>query len=298
MRNSSLLGHLLALATILIWGTTLVSTKILLAVLSPSEIIVYRFVLAYGLLLLVCRDALGWRGWAEEQCFIGLGLSGVTLYFWAENAALQYTLSANVGLIVSSIPIMTAMLAHFLTPDEKFSRRLVLGFAVAMSGIALIVYNGRLLELNPLGDALALACSLSFTWYSVLARKVSVQLGKLVVVRKTFFWGLLFALPLWLLLESPNPARLASLDHLAWGNLLYLAVFASVLGYGMWNKAVSLIGAVRTANYIYLMPLITMLAAVLVLSEPLSWLMLAGGALILLGVYVNESRWLRQVCGA
>jgi drug/metabolite transporter (DMT)-like permease len=290
MRNTSLLGHLLALATILIWGTTLVSTKTLLAVLSPSEIIVYRFVLAYGLLLLVCRDALGWRGWAEERLFIGLGLSGITLYFWAENAALQYTLSANVGLIVSSIPIMTAMLAHFLTPDEKFSKRLLLGFLVAMSGIALIIYNGRLLRLNPLGDVLALACSLSFTWYSVLARKVSAELGKLVVVRKTFFWGLLFALPVWLLWESPSLQHLAALDHIAWANLLYLAVFASVLGYGMWNKAVALIGAVRTANYIYLMPLITMLAAVLVLGERLTVLMLAGGTLVVAGVYVNESR--------
>jgi len=294
MRNSSLLGHMLALATILIWGTTLVSTKTLLAVLSPSEIIVYRFVLAYALLLLVCRDALGWRGWPEEKCFIGLGLSGVTLYFWAENAALQYTLSANVGLIVSSIPIMTALLAHYLTPDEKLSRRLLLGFLVAMTGIALIIYNGRLLKLNPLGDALALACSLSFTWYSVLARRLSVNLGKLVVVRKTFFWGLLCAVPVWVLLESPDPDHLVALDWAGWSNLLYLAVFASVLGYGMWNKAVALIGAVRTANYIYLMPLITMLAAVVVLNEQPSALMLAGGALILAGVYVNEAGGMRK----
>lgn len=290
MKNRAIWGHFLALLTILIWGTTLASTKTLLGVLGPEEIIVYRFVLAYGLLLLVNRAQMGWQGWRQERLFLALGLSGVTCYFWAENAALKYTLSANVGLIVSSIPIMTAMLAHFMTRDERFSGRLALGFMVAMSGIALIIYNGRLLQLNPLGDALALACSISFTLYSVLARKVPATFSKLTVVRKTFFWGLFATLPIWWL-ENPG-WRWHALDAVAWANLVYLAVIASVLGYGMWNKAVTLIGAVRTSNYIYLMPLVTMLAAVLVLDERINALMVLGGALVLAGVYVNEGRGL------
>lgn len=292
VHKNHLYGHMLAALTILIWGTTLVSTKTLLRVLSPEEIIVYRFALAYGLLLVVSRDALGWRGWREELLFAGLGLTGVTLYFWAENAALKYTLSANVGLIVSSIPIMTAMIAHFTTHDEKFGWNLLAGFAFAMAGIALIIYNGRVLQLNPLGDTLALACSVAFSGYSVLARKVAVEYGKLVVVRKTFFWGLFAALPVWLWSGGAH-AALPKLDGAAWANLLYLAIVASVLGYGMWNKAVGLIGSVRTSNYIYLMPLITMLAAVLVLNERITPIMLAGGALILIGVYVNEHRRFR-----
>ncbi len=297
MQQKYLYGHLLAALTILIWGTTLVSTKTLLRVLGPEEIIVYRFVLAYGLLLLVCREALGWRGWREESLFAGLGLTGVTLYFWAENAALEYTLSANVGLIVSSVPIMTALLAHFTSHDEKLGWNLLAGFLFSMTGIALIIHNGQSLQLNPLGDLLALACSVAFSGYSVLVRKVAAGYGKLAVVRKTFFWGLLAAVPVWLL-RGGAQEPLPRLDGVAWANLLYLAIVASVLGYGMWNKAVALIGAVRTSNYIYLMPLVTMLAAVLVLDERISLTMLAGGALILAGVYVNESRHFRPAATA
>ena len=84
-----------------------------------------------------------------------------------------------------------------------------------------------------------------------------------------------------------------SFDILA--NLVYLAAVASVLGYGLWNLAIERIGAVRTSNYIYLMPLFTMLAGVIVLDEHITPLMLAGGGLILLGVYVNESSRFRLV---
>lgn len=294
VQKKQLYGHLLAFSAIFIWGTTLASTKVLLRHFSPEEIIVYRFALAYGLLLLLCRDKIGWAGWRDELLFCGLGVTGVTLYFWTENAALKYTLSANVGMIVSAIPILTAMLAHYTTHDEKFRPNLLLGFVVAMAGIGLIIYNGQRLQLNPLGDILALGSALFFTLYNILIRKAPSGYGRIVMVRKTFFWGWIASFPIWLL-TGGELAPLADFSFDAVANLVYLATFASVLGYGMWNKAIEIIGAVRTSNYIYLMPLFTMIAAVLVLDERITPLMLAGGALILLGVYVNEHRSFRPV---
>lgn len=281
-------GHLLAFITILIWSTTLVSTKTLLRTFSPEEIIIYRFAIAYGLLLVACRERLGWAGWREELKFFGLGVSGVTLYFWSENAALQYTLSANVGIIVSAIPLLTAMLAHYTTHDEKFRPSLLLGFLVAMSGIGLVIYNGQMLRLDPRGDLLALVAALCFTAYNILIRKAPTGYSQLAMLRKSFFWGWAAAFPVWLA-SGGRPAPIAAFSFDILANLVYLAAVASVLGYGLWNLAIERIGAVRTSNYIYLMPLFTMLAGVIVLDEHITPLMLAGGGLILLGVYVNES---------
>ncbi len=294
MQKKQFYGHLLAFSAIFIWGTTLVSTKVLLRHFTPEEIIVYRFALAYGLLLLLCRDEVGWTGWRNELVFCGLGVTGVTLYFWTENAALKYTLSANVGMIVSAIPILTAMLAHYTTHDEKFRPGLLIGFVVAMAGIGLIIYNGQKLELNPLGDMLALGSALFFTAYNILIRKAPDGYGRIVMVRKTFFWGWVASFPIWLL-TGGKLAQFSEFSLDAIGNLVYLATFASVMGYVMWNKAIEIIGAVRTSNYIYLMPIFTMIAAVLVLDESITPLMLAGGALILLGVYLNEHRSFRPV---
>lgn len=290
-QNSNLLGHILAFSAILIWGTTLVSTKVLLRHLSPEEIIIYRFALAYLLLLAFCRERLGWMGWRDEALFLALGASGVTFYFWTENSALQHTLSANVGMIVSAIPILTAMLAHYTTHDEKFRPSLLLGFIVATLGIALIIYNGQVLQLNPWGDILALGSALCFTFYNILIRKVPHGYSRMVLVRKTFFWGWLASFPVFFL-SGGSLLRQIEWPLASVANLLYLATFASVLGYVMWNKAIELIGAIRTSNYIYLMPLFTMTAAVVVLQEAITSLMIAGGGLILLGIYLNERRTL------
>lgn len=189
------------------------------------------------------------------------------------------------------------MLAHFTIHDEKFRLNLLLGFVVAMLGIALIIYNGQMLHLNPLGDFLALGAALFFTAYNILIRKAPLGYNRLSLVRKTFFWGWAASLPIWLLTRTGD-VRMPVFTAEAAANLAYLATVASVLGYGMWNKAIELIGAVRTSNYIYLMPLFTMIAAVVVLNERITPLMLAGGGLILVGVYVNEGGRLRSAGSA
>jgi drug/metabolite transporter (DMT)-like permease len=77
-------------------------------------------------------------------------------------------------------------------------------------------------------------------------------------------------------------------------NMLFLSVFASVACFIMWNKAVSIIGSVKTTNYIYFVPLITIIASVVVLEEEVSPLMLLGGFFILIGVYVTQSKILHK----
>jgi len=289
MGKQSILGHILALITIIIWGTTFVSTKILLKVFSPEEILFYRFLMAFLFMLAIYPKNYGRLDLKEEVLLAVLGLTGITLYFWTENIALQYTLASNVGLILSSIPIFTAILAHFVTKDEKFSLNLILGFVLAMLGIFIIIYNGQRVKLNPLGDILALTSAILFSVYSILTKKINQEYSQLYVVKKIFFYGLLFSLPLLLV----SDIKLEKVFNLTWeivANLLFLAICASVLCFIMWNKAVAIIGAVKTTNYIYLVPLITMLSSIIFLKEKVSWLMFLGGGLIFMGVYLNESK--------
>lgn len=81
MKHSQTAGHLLALLTIGIWGTTFISTKLLLEALGPVEILFIRFLMGYIALLLVCPKKLPWGGWRRELTLIAAGLSGVTFYY-------------------------------------------------------------------------------------------------------------------------------------------------------------------------------------------------------------------------
>ena len=174
MKQTKSAGHLAALFTILVWGTTFISTKVLLADFQPVEILFFRFVL--GLVALLAADPRPLKGTTAKQelTFAAAGLCGVCLYYLLENVALTYTMASNVGVIISVAPCFTALLSRlFLQQEEKLGVRFFAGFGVAMAGIVLISLNGSALQLNPVGDLLALLAAFLWACYSILTKKIA-----------------------------------------------------------------------------------------------------------------------------
>ena len=287
MQNrEKLTGWLCAAFTITVWGSTFISSKKLLGLYSPAQIMLTRFLLAYCALWLLRPRRLPLT-WKRELGFLLLGLFGCSLYFYTENTALTYTLASNVSIIVAAAPILTAVLAHF-AGEERFRRGTLWGFLVAFTGVVLVVCNGTfVLRLNPRGDFLALGAAACWAVYSVLMRKLGQELDPILVTRRTLFWGILTALPL-VLLEGKNYPAAPLLTPAVAENFLFLGLIGSGLCYVLWNKAFQLLGVVATNNFIYLNPFITIVAARLFLDEPISPLALLGAVLITVGVVVSQ----------
>ncbi|WP_434752959.1 DMT family transporter [Paenibacillus amylolyticus] len=287
---SSTTGHLLALFTILIWGTTFVSTKVLLEDFTPVEILLFRFLIGYLILWIIYPRVQKVFSFGEEALFMGAGLCGVALYFLIENIALVYTTASNAGVIVSVAPFFTAVLAHFFLVGERLTRRFLIGFGIAMCGIILITLNGSfMLQLNPLGDLLAFIAPAVWAIYSVLMRKIGVRNYPVIgATRKVFFYGLLFMLPALAWFEFDlNVARFTQFSTIS--NFLFLGVGASALCFVTWNQAVKILGAIHTSVYIYLVPVITIVSSTLILQERITWVSMLGASLTLYGSYVSES---------
>lgn len=287
MQNrEKLTGWLFAAFTITVWGSTFISSKKLLGLYSPSQIMVTRFFLAYCALWLLRprKLALSRR---QELGFLLLGLFGCSLYFYTENTALTYTLASNVSIIVAAAPIFTAILAHF-AGEERFRRNTLWGFLVAFTGVVLVVCNGTfVLKLNPKGDLLALGAAACWAIYSVLVRKLGHGVDPILLTRRTLFWGILTALPM-VLLEGKAYPTVPLLTPVVAGNFLFLGLVGSGLCYVLWNKAFRLLGVVATNNFIYLTPFITIVTARLFLNEPISPLALLGAVLITVGVVASQ----------
>lgn len=290
--SKTVTGHMLALITILIWGTTFISTKILLTDFTPVEILFYRFLIGYVALFIIYSRPLRTKSFQEELLFISAGLCGVTLYFLIENIALIYTLASNVGVIVSIAPFFTAVLAHFFLDDEKLNAQFLTGFAVALTGIVLIGLNGSfLLHLNPIGDLLAFLAPAVWAIYSVLMRKISrLAYPAIGATRKVFFYGLLGILPFLFLFDFHlGLVRFGTLSNVT--NLLYLGLGASALCFVSWNRVVGILGAVKTSVFIYIVPVVTVLASALILHERITWVTAAGTLLTLTGSYISERKF-------
>lgn len=291
MKNKKTAGHLAALLTIVIWGTTFISTKILLVDFQPVEILFFRFVMGFLILFLIHPKRLKTAGYKQELTFVAAGLCGICLYYLLENIALTFTLASNVGVIISVAPCFTAILAHlFMKSEEKLQARFFVGFAVAMAGIILISFNGSALELNPMGDLLAVIAALVWACYSILTRKIS-SFGYPVILstRRTFFYGILFMIPALFFFDFQlDLSRFTNTTYLL--NILFLGLGASALCFVTWNFAVKELGAIKTSVYIYLVPVITVITSVLILHERLTLLAGLGTILTLIGLFLSEHK--------
>lgn len=284
--QNRLTGYCFAAFTVVVWGSTFISSKVLLEFYTPAQIMLTRFILAYCALWLLRPKRLALT-LKQEGVFFLLGLLGCTAYFYTENTALSYTLASNVSIIVAAAPIFTAILAHF-AGEERFRASTLAGFLVAFSGVILVVCNGTfVLKLNPKGDLLALAAAVCWAIYSVLLRRASRGLDSILVTRRTMFWGIVTALPLVAAEGVPYPtAPLLTVSGIA--KFLFLGLVGSALCFVLWNKAFRILGVVTTNTFIYLMPFITIVAARIFLDEPISPLALLGAVLITAGVVLSQ----------
>lgn len=281
--------HLIAIITVIIWGTTFVSTKVLIHHgLSPVDILFYRFALAYICIWFISPKVLFVRSKKDELMFVAAGLCGGSIYFITENTALGITLASNVSLIICTAPILTAFLSLLFYRQEKIKPNLIYGSVMALIGVAFVVFNGSfLLKINPLGDMLTLIAALMWAFYCLILKQTGNRYPTLLITRKVFFYGLVTLTPMFLI-HPLNTDTTILFNPIVAANLLFLGVIASMLCYIMWNTAVKELGPFRTANYIYIVPLVTLITSAIVIDEIITVVALIGSVFILSGVYIAE----------
>ena len=266
----------MTIAVVVVWGLTYISTKVLIQQgLHPHEIFFYRFLVAYAGIWLIAPRRLLANSWKEEGLLALAGFFGGSLYFYTENTALGLTQASNVAFLLCTAPLLTAFLSAAFYREDRLTRRLLMGSMLALCGVGLIVFGGKEgLKVSPAGDLLTLCAAFSWAWF---------------ITRKVFFYGVLTILPLFAVFPfRQNTAILCRPE--VWSNLLFLALIASLVCFVAWNVALKKIGVLHTSNYIYLSPLVTLGASMLILGEGLTLCSAVGAVCILCGVYWAEKR--------
>ena len=287
-KNRILLFHLITALVVIIWGTTFVSTKVLIQYgLGPIEIMFYRFVLAYFCLLMVSHKRLWADNWKDEGMLILSGLTGGTFYFIAENTALGITQASNVALLVCTTPIFTALLVHWIF-KEPLRKNMIIGSFIALIGVGLVVFSGSvLLQINPLGDFLSIMAALMWAVYCLILKPLGKKYPTAFITRKVFLYSVL-SLFIYFLFD-PLQVKTEVLFHpVVTLNLLFLGIVASMICFIAWNAAVKVLGPSRTANYIYVQPFSTLVLSSIILSEVITLASMIGAFCIIGGVYLAE----------
>lgn len=288
-KNSDFWYHVAAFAMILVWGISFLNTRVLLdSGLTPTEIFVARFTIAYVSLLVVSGFKVRFTGWRDELLFVVCGVAGGSAYFIAENTALELTLISDVAVLVSTAPLTTALMGAIFYRDERISWLSCLGMIIAFVGsVMLALKDGLVWGDSIMGDLLALLAAFVWAFYSMALKRLNRTFSTLFITRKLFFYGILSALPLLAMEESQINWQAVSRPEV-WGNLLYLGLICSMAAYFIWGITVKRIGAVRASNYFYLSPIISMIAAAIWFGERTNAVAYIGCVLILAGVIMAE----------
>jgi drug/metabolite transporter (DMT)-like permease len=297
-RNNMALWHLLAIGTVAFWGTSFVSTKVLLNHgFTAVQVFTLRFVVTYLLLLAASHRQFRCKEWKHELILFICGITGCTLYFWAENTALSLSPSSNVSLIVCTNPLLIMIFGGLLYKSEQLGKRQVLGCIITFIGMVLVVLNGKfILKLSPVGDFLAFTASMMWAVYSLVVRRLNGVYSTLFITRKMFFYGALMSFPALLVEAGGDVSKAADIpwqnftEPVVAFNFLCLTVFSSMFGYLVWNKVLKQIGTVLASNYIYGIPLVTIITAVIALGERITAVAIAGAAAIVAGMVMAEMK--------
>ncbi|MBR1448760.1 MAG: DMT family transporter [Prevotella sp.] len=284
--------HAVALGVVAVWGTTFVSTKLLLlGGLTAGQIFTLRFLIAYVLLLAFCLyKGIRWMAdsWRDELLMAALGVTGGSLYFLTENSAMNYTTTTNTSITVSLSPLFASLLIGMFYKSQRLSSLQSMGTLMAAAGVVVVVMNGHfVLHLSPRGDALAMSAALCWATYSLLMIRANERYDSIFITRKVFFYGLLSMIPYYMISPGLNLDVLISQPHLLW-HLLFLGCVASMLCFLAWNWVLKKLGAIVATNYVYLNPVFTIVFAWMVLHEQITIYFIIGTLLIILGMYLTD----------
>ncbi|MGG2089112.1 DMT family transporter [Priestia aryabhattai] len=287
-------ASLYAIMSISFWGISFVSTKAVLDKLDPYTLLVLRFGIGalFLLILLVFKRYPLNIPFKYIPHLIVLGILGVFIHQVIQATALLTINASAAGWIISFSPVFTVILSVFFL-YEKMTLLKASGIIVAVIGVLLVTSSGNQHSLQlpiNIGYLLMILSTLNWAIYSVLLKKLDIQLPSLVV---TFYMCLIgFTLTTPFLIRSKGWKIIPFLTSVEWAHLLFLGVFVSGVAYWYWAKALEVLEASQVSMFLYLEPVATLVTAVLLLREKIIPVSIVGGVIIIVGVIVANGRLL------
>lgn len=285
-------AYALLLAANLVYATSYVATRLVLDDVPPALLALVRLVGGAAILVPVARLLEEPRGRSRRRDawrMAWMGVCGFAGAFALGNWGLTQSTATNAALLIIAEPVSIMLLGPVLL-GERLTRRQGIGAGLAVLGALMVVLNGvpgvtRALIPHWRGDLLLVLSGVAYASYSLIGRDVLARHSALSVTARSIVWGAVVMLPLagaeWL--GGARPALTVG----AVVGALYLAVVITALGYLLWNWALAQVRAPQAAVFITVQPIAGAILGVLVLREPLTAFTVAGGALIVAGLWLT-----------
>jgi drug/metabolite transporter (DMT)-like permease len=280
------IANLAMIATIIFWGISYVSIKVAVVEIPPITMALLRFLLASMMLLFTLHkvEPQSKLEKADLPKLVLGGLFGITLYFIFENIGVKFSSAINASLIVSVVPVI-AIVLDVLFFHSRLSFMKILGVIIALSGSYLAVTANGKIEFNSsqfLGNILMLCAMISWAFFTLVNKSLRDKYSGLFLTTYETIFGTLCFIPLSLIeYKQWRPFSL-----IAFGNILFLAVFCSFGGYLLYTYALKRLDVALTTIYLNLIPVVGVVCGYLILKETVLPIQLVGGVITILAIVI------------
>lgn len=274
--------HLMAIMLMVMWSLSYLSIKVIATEVSPTLSAFYRFALAAIILIVILKLKYPQEKiLKEDRLKLALGgIFGVGVYFIFENYAVAYTSASNVAILIASIPIFT-LFSQRIIYKEKMTYGKVFGATLSLIGIIIIVMSKERVSLfskGSIGDLMTLGAVFSWIIYNIVCSNFKGNYKSITITTYQIVWGALFLSPSIFFSALQMPSTKVVL------NIVFLSIFCSCIGYIVYVYCLKELGATVITTYINLQPIMSIIAAAIILKEAITIWQVIGCGVIVIGV--------------
>lgn len=288
-KNRKLFALTAITVTVIFWGYSFVSTKILLRDLPPVTIAFFRQIIAAAalLILLYVKKLFVRMPLKDILLLFASSFFGIVLYFLFENTGLKHTTASNGSIIVAAVPVFT-LITESLFYKFKITLRVIICVIISILGVFLVIFE-RGIDFSSSytkGNLLMIAAMVTWVIYTIVCKSLTGKYKGIVITA----YQMIAAAILYIPFIIPEIGQWKAISVYSTANLLYLGLFCSALAYYLYNTAVKSLGATVSSMFLNLIPVVSIIGGVFVLKETVSFIQIGGMLLIMFSLIFVRGR--------
>ena len=283
-------GYLSAIIATILWSGNFIVARSLIESIPPVSLAFWRWAFAVAILFPFAIKPLisDWPTIKNNIVYICItAILGVSAFNTLIYIASHTTTAINLSLIAITFPVFIIILSRIFY-KELLTINKWIGVLLVTSGVITLITKGDISILKNIefaqGDLWMLLAALTFATYSLLLKKKPKQLGTRSFQLSTFLFGLLFLLPFYLWETASTDFQFQNIDSETFYSILYIGLFASVVSYILWGKAVHALGPTKSSMIYYTLPIFSGIAAYIFLGEKIGVIHFVSMLLIIVGI--------------
>lgn len=293
-KNNRYLPQILLIISSALWGASFIFTKGLFLseeAITPTIILTGRMFIAsiFTLPLLILTHKLQPIKKGHLRYFLLLAFAEPFLYSICETGGVQYVSGSLASIIVATIPLFIPF-GMALVYKERLKGRAVIGVALSLVGIAMMSLDDSLsFSANPKGLILLALAVLIAVVYTLTLVKILDHYNPMTITCYQNLIGFFYFLPLMLIVDGSNLPQL-SFSIRMWMMIGFLGLFCSTVAYMFFSYGMKQLGATAGSVYNNAIPVFSLLLALVIGQETISWMKVAGMAVVLVGLTIAQRK--------